>query len=125
MWSEAEYSIRGHVVDAASGRPLPGLHIRAYDRDLLWDDCLGTDDTDARGEFRICFFPHDFKEPLEGKPEIYIVVYGPDLNQLHFTEPLRPSEQAVRIEIPIRPLPVRARRATMPPFRHTIVPVTG
>lgn len=126
MLSEAEYSIRGHVVDAANGRPVPGLHVRAYDRDLMWDDCLGTDDTNTRGEFRIRFFPHDFREPMEGRPEIYIVVYGPDLNQLHFTDPVRPSSEEVRIEISInRAASPSGRPAAAPAFRRTIVPATG
>jgi len=124
MWHEAEYSIRGLVLDAATGRSLPGLHVRAYDRDLMWDDCLGTADTDARGEFRIQFFPHDFKEPLEGQPEIYIVVYGPDLNQLHFTEPVAATGSDVRIEIRIPVVP-RRPEARSAPLHWAMVPAAG
>jgi hypothetical protein len=124
MWNEAKYSIRGRVLDAASGCPLAGLHIRAYDRDLMWDDCLGTADTDARGDFRIQFFTQDFKEPLEGQPEIYIVVYGPDLNQLHFTEPVVADATNVQIEIRIPVVPRRTEART-PAFMRAMVPAAG
>jgi hypothetical protein len=79
------YTLRGRVVDAATNRPLPALHVRAYDKDLVWDDCLGSDDTGARGDFLIRFAERDFREPLEHQPEIYVVVYRRGRKEIHRT----------------------------------------
>ena len=88
MWMEALFSIRGRVVDAVTGRPLEGLHVRAYDRNLVWDDCLGCDDTAADGRFRIRL--RNTEAGLQGNA-VHVVVYGPELHQLHFTQPVEPS----------------------------------
>jgi hypothetical protein len=94
MEQEETVALRGRVVDAATGRALCGLHIRAYDRNLVWDDCLGCDDTDEHGDFRI---------PLRDGEEadVHIVVYGPEPHQVHFSRPVRPMTAAARAEIRI------------------------
>ena len=120
MHSEAEYLIHGRVVDATTSEPLADLHVRAYDRNLIWDDCLGTDDTDANGEFRIPFFAFDVHQP--GRPEIYIVVYGPGPNRVHFSDPVRPliAARPTRVEIA---LPAKATDHLGTPGRLAIAAV--
>ena len=97
------YTLRGRVVDVATNGPLPALHVRAYDKDLLWDDCLGSDDTDARGDFLIRFSERDFKQPLEHEPEIYVVVYGRGRKEIHRTAPVRPphGQTDIYVTVPI------------------------
>ncbi len=53
------YVITGRVV-GRGGFPVAGVHVRAYDRDPIWDDRLGNADTDAQGGFRISFTASDF-----------------------------------------------------------------
>lgn len=103
MNSSKVYQVKGRVIDTTSNRPLIGLQIRAYDKDIIWDDCLGSDNTNNQGDFDICFFEHDFKEPFEGQPEVYVVIYGPDKKQLHCTKPvhLEPGQKQLCVHITI------------------------
>lgn len=103
MGTAKSYKVHGRVVDATTNRPLPELHIRAYDKDLIWDDCLGSDNTNIQGDFTICFFDYDFKELCEGQPEVYVVVYGPSKKLLHRTEPIHLAKEQhdLYLHIPI------------------------
>ena len=69
------YSITGKVYEKESGRALPGLHVRAYDKDLFFDDLLGTAVTDKDGKFHIEYQKKDFSELFEQKPDIYFSVF--------------------------------------------------
>ena len=70
------YSVNGRVVDARTRLPLPNLCVRGYDKDLIWDDSLGETYTDADGAYEILFQEKDFKGLFEGQPEVYLVVYS-------------------------------------------------
>ena len=63
--------------------------VNRHDTMIHQDDCLGSDDTDGDGAFSICFAERDFKEPFEGRPEVYVVVYGPEKKKLRRTKPER------------------------------------
>jgi hypothetical protein len=41
------YSVSGRVLDKKTGRPVPNLNIRGFDRDFIHDDCLGETYTDV------------------------------------------------------------------------------
>jgi hypothetical protein len=112
MWRDLTFSLRGRVIDASNGRPLEGLHVRAYDRRLIWDDCLGCADTDGEGAFRI---PLNRTTDDHDRLEVYIVVYGPELHQLHFTQPMQVTantgdELRIALQTGVAaPLPMRDR----------------
>ena len=72
-----EFRIKGEIREKESGLPVKGLRVRAYDKDLLWDDLLGTATTDQEGKFEMDYSSKDFRELLEARPEIYLVVYAP------------------------------------------------
>ncbi|HEX8694594.1 MAG TPA: hypothetical protein VF746_19375 [Longimicrobium sp.] len=73
------------VVAEGSNRPLPGVRVSLYDKDLFSpDDLLGTADTDAEGEARFRFTADKFAGdedsvgPRGEFPELYAVVHAPD-----------------------------------------------
>jgi hypothetical protein len=69
------FRIRGVVRERETGRPLPELVVRAYDKDLIFDDVLGFASTDADGAFCITFTTEDFKDLWEERPDIYLRVF--------------------------------------------------
>lgn len=85
------FRISGTVVEEGTGRPLPNLQVRAYDRDLLYSDLLGSAVTDARGGYALSYTGDDFRELFEKRPDIYLEVVDPASGETIYT-----SEEAVR-----------------------------
>lgn len=83
----------GTVVEEESGKPLVGLQVRAFDKDLIFDDKLGTTYTDARGAFRIDYSSLDFSllAGMETAPELYVRIYDSTGKKVLYT-----SEKAIR-----------------------------
>ena len=52
-----------------------GLRVVAYDRDLLFDDRLGTSVTSEDGSFRLRYAETDFRDLFEARPDVYIEVF--------------------------------------------------
>lgn len=77
-----KYEINGVVVEKESGAPVRGLFVRAYDKDLIYDDLLGTATTDDEGRFTMAYSERDFRELFEKKPDIYLEVYAPPMRFL-------------------------------------------
>ncbi|WP_353480360.1 hypothetical protein [Haliscomenobacter sp.] len=72
------FKIKGLIFEKESGLPVAGLRVRAYDKDLLYDDLLGNAITDQNGQFEIEYTERDFQELLEGNPELYLnILTGP------------------------------------------------
>jgi hypothetical protein len=55
--------------------PLSGLLIRAIDKDLLFDDLLGSTVTGKDGSFEIEYRGSDFQELFDKRPDIFLEVY--------------------------------------------------
>ena len=83
--------IIGTVVEQESGKPLAGLRIRAYDKDLVFDDDLGETTTDADGQFEIDYMEVQYRDLNETQPDVYLRVYDADGSKLLYS-----SEKAVR-----------------------------
>ncbi len=88
----------GTVVEEDSGRPIAGLHVRAFDKDLLFDDKLGVAVTDAKGAFRIDYTELDFSSIFgnETTPELYIRIYDVTDKKLLYT-----SEKSIRRNVQV------------------------
>lgn len=72
---EKEYRIRGVVTEEETGRGIPNLIVRAFDKDIAFDDKLGSATTDPEGRFEILFDEAAFKDVFESKPDLYLQVF--------------------------------------------------
>lgn len=81
----------GTVVEEESGKPLEGLRVRAYDKDLVFDDDLGEAVTGPDGSFDIDYMEVQYRDLNETQPDVYVRVYSPDGSKLLYS-----SEKAVR-----------------------------
>jgi hypothetical protein len=81
------FRVYGVVREAESGRPLPGLSVRAFDKDLVTDDELGTVMTGADGRFELAFTELAFRDAFEQRPDLYFRVFAgpPGGRELHST----------------------------------------
>jgi hypothetical protein len=87
------FRVHGTVVEAESGRPLPGIVVRVYDKDIVLDDFLGEARTDAAGGFEVAFTEAAFRDVLETKPDLYVLAFDPSGKTL-----LHSTERAVRYQ---------------------------
>ena len=72
------FTITGTVRQAENGIGVPGLFVKAYDKDLLFDDLLGTAITGTDGSFEIISEASDFREFFERRPDLYLRVFRAD-----------------------------------------------
>ncbi len=77
-----EFKITGRIREKESGLGVSGLHIRAYDKDMLFDDLLGTATSDEKGFFSMQYSDKDFRELFDVRPDIYLAVYAPPMRLL-------------------------------------------
>jgi carotenoid cleavage dioxygenase len=90
-------SVAGTVVEQETGKPIQGLRVRAYDKDLIFDDKLGDTLTDAEGKFEIRFTEAQFRDFGETSPDLYIRIYDRTGKKLLYT-----TEKAVRRDALVR-----------------------
>lgn len=65
------WTARGRVV-GETGKGRGGLVVSLYDKDLIFDDVLGTTVTDHEGNFRITYRTEAFGDLFEQKPDLYL-----------------------------------------------------
>ncbi len=81
------FKIRGRIVDKDSGRGIPDLFVKAFDKDLLYDDLLGEVCTDEQGYFEIVYDKRDFRELFfDNRPDIYLRVKTSEDKEILTTE---------------------------------------
>ena len=85
------FRVAGIVQESETGRPLPGLVVCAFDKDVVTDDYLGESETDAVGRFEIRFTDADFKDAVESQPDLYLCVFVPGDDQ-----PVHDTSYAIR-----------------------------
>lgn len=71
------FHVRGLVVEAETGRPLAGMLVRLYDKDVVLDDFLGETRSDEAGRFELSFTEAQFRDVFETRPDLYLHVYDP------------------------------------------------
>jgi hypothetical protein len=72
------FKILGSVRAAETLVPLAGFWVKAYDKDLLFDDFLGASLVNELGEFEIATHSTDFRDFFELRPDVYLKVLAPD-----------------------------------------------
>jgi len=74
--------VRGtvHYDDKSPGA---GLIVSVYDKDLLFDDKLGTTQTNDDGRFELVYQTKDFRDLIERKPDLYLKVLNREGNVLY------------------------------------------
>lgn len=85
-------NVSGTVVEVETGRPIQGLRVRAFDKDLIFDDELGESVTDAAGRFEIRFTEAQYRDWTETAPDLYIRIFDASGERLVYS-----SEQAPRM----------------------------
>jgi hypothetical protein len=86
-----EFKITGIVREKETQWPIPGLLVRAFDKDLFFTDLLGNAVTDQNGHFALGYEGQDFGELFERKPDIYLEIYG----SATVREPDRPGDSPI------------------------------
>jgi hypothetical protein len=104
-----EFRVVGTIEEEETGRPLANLIVRAFDRDLAFDDKLGYATTDDDGRFEIRFHRRDFRDWNESQPDLYLRIYDRSgLREIHqTTDAIRwnaSSSERYRLRIPARAL---------------------
>ena len=70
------YTINGQVNDKQTQKGIANLKIEAWDKDLLFDDLVGTAVTDESGHFNITFSEAHFRECfLDRRPDLFFKIY--------------------------------------------------
>jgi hypothetical protein len=85
------WSVRGSVV-YDDNTPAAGLIVSVYDKDLIFDDALGTTKTDDNGLFGLVYRTDAFRDLFESRPDLYLKILDQKGN------PLYVSDKAVRAE---------------------------
>ncbi|MCK9593116.1 MAG: VWA domain-containing protein [Methanoregula sp.] len=86
--SDKGWLIVGSVTDD-NGRPLTDVMVEAKDKDIFFDDNLGTSQVDAKGKFEIHYWADDFTDLIfDKRPDVYLRVLTKD-GKLLLTSPVR------------------------------------
>ena len=77
--AKATFRITGRVIDSTSQQGIAALRVEVWDKDMVFDDLVGSTVSDARGAFQIEFTPSYFKELfLDRQPDLFFKVFRED-----------------------------------------------
>ena len=79
------WRVHGEVTNE-QGQALSGLTVSVFDKDFLFDDLLGTCQTDNNGKFDIRYRTEDFRDLVETRPDLYLKILDKEGNVLHTTK---------------------------------------
>lgn len=74
--TQQTFQVNGRIIDRNSQKGIPNLQIEAWDKDLIFDDLVGSTITDAEGYFRIEFAETHYRECfLDRQPDLFFKVF--------------------------------------------------
>lgn len=74
---EKVFKILGRIVDHTTLDGIAGLRVEAWDKDLIFNDLVGSDETDAEGRFHIEFAESYFSELFfDREPDLFFKVFS-------------------------------------------------
>lgn len=89
--------VLGIIKEKESGKPVSGLFVYVYDKDILRSDLLGKATTGDGGNFKIEYDSTDFKEPLEKNPDIFLNIFKSDPSKgQKRKKPIYSTKQSIR-----------------------------
>jgi len=71
---------------------MPGLIVKVYDKELIFQERLGGTETDEEGAFSVVYHLEFFRELFEARPDIYLKVTSKEGKTLYS------SKKAVRCD---------------------------
>lgn len=77
--------LKGAILDARSGKPVAGMKISAWEKDLQASDQIGFAISDQRGRFAIPFNPKQFMDETRDQPAVFFLLYQGN-EVIHSTE---------------------------------------
>jgi hypothetical protein len=77
-----DFRITGIVSERQSGNPVQGVLVVAYDKDPLFDDLLGTCETDDKGRFTITYVKRNAGAHFGKSLDLYLAVFAPPCQML-------------------------------------------
>ena len=79
---KGQWVVKGRVTDEG-GKGLGGLTVNLYDKELNFDDKLGTVSTDENGDFIANYEAEHFRDVIEANPNIYLKVIDKEGNVIY------------------------------------------
>lgn len=102
--------VTGMVRDA-SGNAIVNATISVFDKDLFFDDRLGTAITGYDGRFELIYQTRDFHDLIETNPDLYVEVYDQGGRKLYS------SRKSIRFEAGRKEIfNIKIRRLSVKPF---------
>lgn len=81
------FKIYGKVIEEETEKGIPNLKVKAIDKDLIFNDILGSVTTDEDGNFEIKYDKEDFQELfLDRSPDYYLEVKNKDEEVIYTTK---------------------------------------
>jgi len=76
--TQNNFRITGRVIERHSNQSILDIYIEVWDKDLFFDDLVGSAHSGSHGRFRVTFNEQHFMELIERRPDIYFKFFQGD-----------------------------------------------